>query len=305
MKIFVTGATGVIGRRVVPQLIRAGHQVTGLARTDHKAGLLRQFGAIPIQVDPFDTSALTPVLAGHDTVANLATNVPPLERALEPTAWDMHNRLRNEASRSLTRAAAEAGCQTFIQESITFPYADKGTEWIEETDADNCPPEMASSRVAEEQVDWFSKNGGRGIVLRFALFYAHDSSHSQEFQAAIRAGQSPFLGDPASYLSHIHAEDAAAAVVSVLNAPAGIYNVADDQPLTRQELATAIAECEGVASPAPPEPIPGELPGSLEALTRSQRISNKRFKQTTGWAPQYPSVREGWRQILKMKRSDT
>ena len=299
MKIFVTGATGVIGRRAVPQLIRAGHQVTGVARTDQKAALLRQFGAIPVRVDLFDTAALTPVLTGHDTVANLVTNVPPLERALEPTAWDMHNSLRNEAARSMTRAAAEAGCRTFIQESITFPYADKGTEWIEETAADNCPPEMASSRVAEEQAAWFSENGGRGIVLRFALFYASDSSHSLEFQAAIRAGRSPFLGDPTSYMSHIHAEDAAAAVVSVLNAPAGIYNVADDRPLTRQDLAAAIAECEGVASPAPPEPIPGELPGSLEALTRSQRISNKRLKQTTGWTPRYPSVREGWPQILK------
>ena len=298
MKIFVTGATGVIGRRVVPQLIRAGHQVSGLARTDQKAGLLRQFGAAPVRVDLFDTAALTPVLAGHDTVANLATNVPPLERALEPTAWDMHDRLRNEASRSMTRAAAEAGCRTFIQESITFPYADKGAEWIEETDADHCPPEMASSRVAEEQTAWFSHTGGRGIVLRFALFYAHDSSHSQEFQAAIRSGQSPFLGAPTSYMSHIHAEDAATAVVAVLNAPAGIYNVADDQPLTRQELATAIAELEGVAHPTPPEPVQGELPGSIEALTRSQRISNRHFKQTTGWTPRYPSVREGWRQIL-------
>lgn len=298
MKIFVTGTTGVIGRRVVPQLIRAGHQVTGLARTDQKAALLRQFGATPVRVDLFDLAALGPVLAGHEAVANLATNVPALEQALEPTAWDMHNRLRNEASHHLTRAAAEAGCRIFVQESITFPYADKGSEWIEETDADNCPPELASSRVAEEQTAWFSENGGRGIVLRFALFYAHDSSHTQEFQAAIRAGQSPFLGDSASYMSHIHAEDAAAAVVSALNTPTGIYNVADDQPLTRQELAAAIAGLEGVASPAPPEHMQGELPGSIEALTRSQRISNRYFKHTTGWTPRYPSVREGWRQIL-------
>ncbi len=299
MKIFVTGATGVIGRRVVPALMRAGHQVTGLARTDQKAALVRQCGATPVRVDLFDPAALRPALAGHAAVANLATNVPPLAQALEPAAWAGHNRLRTEASRNVTRAAAEAGCQIFIQESITFPYADKGAEWIEETDADNCPPEMASSRVAEAQAVWFSKHGGRGIVLRFALFYAHESSHTQEFRAAIRAGQSPFLGDPAGYMSHIHAEDAATAVVAALNAPPGVYNVADDQPLTRQELATAIAELEGVAPPAPPEPMPGELPGSLEALTRSQRISNRHFQRTTGWTPRYPSLREGWQPALK------
>lgn len=300
MKIFVTGATGVIGHRVVPKLIQAGHQVTGVTRTDQKAAILRQLGAAPVQVDLFDTAALKPVMAGHEVVANLATNVPPLEQAMEPTAWDMHNRIRNEASVSLTRAAAEAGCQTFIQESITFPYADKGAEWIDEAGAISCPVELASSQVAEEQAQWFIQNGGQGLVLRFALFYAPDSSHTQAFQAAIRSGQSPFLGDPAGYMSHIHAEDAASAVVSALQAPAGIYNVAEDEPLTRQELANVIAELEGVAPPTPPEPMQAEVPGSLEALMRSQRISNKHFKQATGWSPQYPRVREGWSQILNV-----
>lgn len=298
MKIFVTGATGVIGHRVIPKLIQAGHQVTGVARTDQKAVVLRRLGATPVQVDLFDAAALKPAMAGHEVVANLATNVPPLEQAMQPTAWDMHNRIRNEASVSLTRAAVEAGCQTFIQESITFPYADKGMEWIDEADAINCPAEMASSRMAEEQAEWFSQNGGQAIVLRFALFYAHDSSHTHAFQTAVRSGQSPFLGDPAGYMSHIHAEDAASAVVSALHAPAGIYNVAEDEPMSRRELAHIIAEIEGVAIPAPLEPMQGEVSGSLEALMRSQRISNKHFKQTTGWAPQYPSIKEGWAQAF-------
>ena len=298
MMIFVTGATGVVGNRIVPKLIQAGHEVTGVARTDQKAAALSALGVAPVQVDIFDKSALTSAMAGHNIVANLATNVPPLEKAMEPTAWEMHDRIRNEASVSLTRAAAEAGCQTFIQGSITFPYADKRVDWITEADPDNCPIEMASSRVAEEQAHWFSQNGGQGIVLRFALFYANDSSHTGEFQAAIRAGQSPFLGDPSSYMSHIHAEDAASAVVSALTAPAGIYNVAEDEPPTRQELANAIAEIESTASPALPEPMQGEIPGSLEALMRSQRISNKKFKQATSWWPQYRSVKEGWHQVL-------
>ena len=169
---------------------------------------------------------------------------------------------------------------------------------MRESEADNCPPEMASSRVAEAQAAWFSANSGRGIVLRFALFYAHDSSHTQEFQAAIRAGQSPFLGDPASYMSHIHAEDAATAVMAALNAPAGIYNVADDQPLTVRSWRRPLPSLKEWRLPPHLSLIQGELPGSIEALTRSQRISNRHFKHTTGWAPLYPSVREGWRQIL-------
>ena len=89
-------------------------------------------------------------------------------------------------------------------------------------------------------------------------------------------------------------------LLRALHAPAGIYNVAEDEPLRRQELANVIAGLEGVAAPAPPEPMQGEVPGILEALMRSQRISNKHFKQTTGWAPQYPSMKEGWPQILSV-----
>ncbi len=298
MKVFVTGATGVIGHRAVLKLVEAGHQVTGVARSEPKAVGLRQLGATPIQVSLFERPALTDAIRGHDAVANLATNVPPLDQAMNPQAWEMSNRIRTEGSVHLTRAAVEAGCQMFIQESITFPYADGGENWIDETAPIARPVEMASSGVAEEQAEWFSQAGGQGVVLRFALFYAHDSSHSQAFQAAIRAGQSPFMGMPDSYMSHIHAEDAASAVVYALKAAAGIYNIAEDEPMRRAALGNAVAAIEGVDQPSLPEPMSGEVPGSVEALMRSQRISNARFKDVTGWVPQYPSIREGWQELL-------
>ncbi len=298
MKVFVTGATGVIGHRAVLKLVEAGHQVTGVARSEPKAVGLRQLGATPIQVSLFERPALTDAIRGYDAVANLATNVPPLDQAMNPQAWEMSNRIRTEGSVHLTRAAVEVGCQIFIQESITFPYADGGENWIDETAPIARPAEMASSGVAEEQAEWFSQAGGQGVVLRFALFYAHDSSHSQAFQAAIRAGQSPFMGMPDSYMSHIHAEDAASAVVYALKAAAGIYNIAGDEPMRRVELGNAVAAIEGVDQPSLPEPMSGEVPGSVEALMRSQRISNARFKDVTGWVPQYPSIREGWQELL-------
>ncbi len=298
MKVFVTGATGVIGHRAVRGLLEAGHQVTGVARTEPKAALLRQLGAEPVQVSLFDAAALKNVIGGHNAVVNLATNIPPLDQALNPQAWETNTRLRNEASVKLAKAATETGCEVFIQESITFPYAESGENWIDESGAVIRPPELASNGVAEEQAEGFTKAGGRGIVLRFALFYSHDSSHAQAFQAAIRAGQSPFMGDPNGYMSMVHAEDAATAVASALGAPVGIYNVAEDEPMCRQDLANTIAEIEGVAPPALPEAMGGEVPGLVEALMRSQRILNKRFKETTGWAPQYRSVLQGWRQLI-------
>jgi nucleoside-diphosphate-sugar epimerase len=170
MKVFVTGATGVIGSRAVRKLVEAGHQVTGVARSEPKAAGLRQLGATPGQVSLFDRAALTYAIRGHDAVANLATNVPPLDQVMNPQAWEMSNRIRTEGSVYLTRAAVEVGCQIFIQESITFPYADGGENWIDETAPIARPAEMASSGVAEEQAEWFTQAGGQGIVLRFALF---------------------------------------------------------------------------------------------------------------------------------------
>ena len=298
MKVFVTGATGVIGHRAVRKLVEAGHQVTGVARSEQKAAGLRQLGATPVQVSLFDRVALTDAIRGHNAVANLATNVPSLDQAMNPQAWEMSNRIRTEGSVHLTRAAVEAGCQTFIQESITFPYADGGENWIDESAPIARPVEMASSGVAEEQAEWFTQAGGQGIVLRFALFYAHDSSHSQAFQAAIRAGQSPFMGKPDGYMSHIHAEDAACAVIYALKVAAGIYNITEDEPMRRAELGNAVAAIEGVGQPSLPKQMSGEIPGSVEALMRSQRISNRHFKDITGWVPQYPSIREGWQQLL-------
>ena len=298
MKVFVTGATGVIGHRVVRRLVEAEHHVTGVARTDQKAASLRQLGAKPVAVSLFDAAALKDVIGGHNAVVNLATNIPPLDQALNPQAWETNDRLRNEASVKLVKAAAETVCEVFIQESLTLPYADSGEHWIDESVKVIRPPELASNSIAEEQAKWFTETGGRGIVLRFAMFYSHDSSHSQAFQAAIRAGQSPFMGEPEAYISMVHAEDAATAVASALDAPAGIYNVAEDEPMRRRELANTIAEIEGVAPPALPEAMDGDVPGLVEALMRSQRISSKRFKGTTGWAAQYHSVLRGWKQLI-------
>jgi len=304
MKVFVTGATGVIGSRAIQRLVEAGNRVTGVARTDEKAAFLKRFGATPVSVSLFDAAALMEVIGGHDAVVNLATNIPPPDQAPNPQAWVMNDRLRNEASVNIAQAATEAGCEVFVQESITIPYAESGESWIDESVAIVRPPELASSGIAEEQAMQFTERGGRGVVLRFAMFYSHDGSHTQAIQAAIRAGQSPFMGGPESFSSMVHAEDAATAVVCALDAPADVYNVADDKPMRRRDLANAIATIEGVAPPAFSEPMEGEVPGRIEALMRSQRISNKHFKDTTGWAPQYRSVLEGWSQLIAAQQEN-
>jgi nucleoside-diphosphate-sugar epimerase len=295
MNIFVAGATGVLGRRAVAQLVEAGHEVTGVARTDEKAAQLRALGVTPVTVDLFDAGALKDAVAGHDVVMNLATHIPNLSRAALPGAWAENDRIRSEASRNLVDAALAAGATRYVQEAISFLYEDRGAEWIDEEVPLDLPPLGGSMVTAEAEARRFTEGGGTGVVLRFGQFYAPEAAHTLAMAKLVRRRLTPALGPPDGYVTTIHADDAASAVVAALDAPAGVYNVTDDEPVTRKEFGQTVAAAFGRK---PPHAIPrvlGKVGGSNAApLMRSQRVSNRRFKGATGWAPTYPSVREGW-----------
>ena len=133
--------------------------------------------------------------------------------------------------------------------------------------------------------------------MRFGQFYGFDSGHTVDAIAAVRAGAPSELGDPAAYRSVITTDDAATAVVAALRAPSGIYNVDDDEPLSRADNIAALAGALGVPTPVPPSATP-DLPPHLSAMLRSQRVSNARFKAVTGWRPRFPSAREGWAHVV-------
>jgi nucleoside-diphosphate-sugar epimerase len=144
-----------------------------------------------------------------------------------------------------------------------------------------------------------SAAGKAGIALRFAYFYGPDSDFSQDAVAMVRRGRAPILGDPDGYFSSVEHDDAARAVIAALDLPAGVYNVVDDEPVTRRVFVDAIALTVGVA---PPRFFPGwvtKVAGPVaETLSRSQRISNRKLRAAGGWAPRFPSVREGWAVVL-------
>jgi nucleoside-diphosphate-sugar epimerase len=295
MKVFVTGATGVIGTRAVPALVAAGHQVTAVARGDAKAELARSLGAEAVAVDLFDPDAVKAAVAGHDAVAHLATNIPPMHKAALMGSWDTNERLRREASRNLVDAALSAGAHRYVQESICFPYLDGGDSWIDEDSPIEHDGVFGGAAEAEAQAARFTAAGGTGVVLRFAQFHGPGSSHVEAFNRIARRRVNPFVGPPDAYTSFIHADDAGSAVAAALGAPAGIYNVGDDEPLTRRQAGEAVAEALGVK---PPKAIPGAvqaaMPKTAKSLTRSLRIANGRFKAATGWSPAHPSIRGSW-----------
>lgn len=297
MRIFMTGATGVVGRRAVPLFVQAGHSVTAIGRTPEKRTVLARAGTDAVEVDLFDPRAVGRALAGHDAVVNLATHIPHSSTSMFfPGAWRENDRIRRDASRILAEAAIARGVPHFIQESFALMYADAGEAWIDETGPIRPASYNRSTIDAERSAESVTRNGGTGIVLRFAGLYGPDSPHALELIGYVRKGWAPLPGPPMAFFSSVTNDDAAAAVVAALSLPAGIYNVSDDEPLRRREYVDALALALEVAPPKLPPAWVIALGGSLARLmARSVRISNRRLRDAAGWRPRYPSALEGWK----------
>jgi len=293
VKVFVTGATGAIGGHAVPALIAQEHTVTAIARTDEKAAVLARQGAASASVSLFDRAALTEAFAGHDAIINLATSIP--RQFLRASAWEQNDRIRTEGSAAIVDAALAAGVPRVIQESVCMLYADQGRSWIDEEMPIDAFPMARANIAAETSIARFTAAGGAGIVLRFGWFYGPGAGHSEEMFALARRRIGLVLGPAENYLSSIHMHDGGTAVAAALHAPAGTFNVVDDEPLTKREYAAALAS-------AAERKLWLRLPGRsalllgdrLTSLTRSVRVSNRKLRTTTRWSPRYRSAREGW-----------
>lgn len=298
MKVFVTGATGVLGRRVVPLLVAAGHSVSAVARSSEKAESLRGQGAEPVEVDLFDLSAVRAAVDGHDVVVNLATKIPPPFQAVWPKAWAETHRLRTEACRNLVTASLETSVSRFVQESIAFIYADRGDRWIDEDVPLDPPPLGRGNQAAEAQAQRFTDAGRTGVVLRFGQFYAREAAHTRYMVRMARRRLPALPGPKDAYAPAIAAHDAGTAVVAALGAPAGVWNVTDDEPLTREAFHTMLASLLGTGMPLATGTLLLRMSPDVRFYLRSQRISNRRFTEATGWAPRYPDAGAGWRAML-------
>jgi len=306
MRVFLTGATGAIGPATVRRLLENGHQVRAVARTDDKAAQLRAQGADPVAVDLFDGEALKSAVDGCEAVLHLATNVPPLRRMSSKKGWATHNSLRTTATELLVDAAVTTGVTTFVKESVTFVYPDSGDAWIDETTRPDESIEMLRPTLEGERiVSRFTAGGGRGIVLRFGLFYGPTARGTDEALRLARWRMSMVGGKPEAYLSSVHTDDAAAAAVAALDAPAGIYNAVENEPVTRRDYLDAFSAAFGVGRLRPmPTWLVKLVSGSAAAaVIRSWRVSNKKLRDATGWSPRYPSVREGWPAVAREREA--
>ena len=305
MKIFVTGATGVLGRPVLRRLVEAGHEVWGSARSERNVDTLDLAGAVPVRADLYDLASMTDAVAGADAVLHLATSIPQTSEMRRPGAWAENDRIRRQGTRTLVDASLAVGSvRTLIYPSVVVVYADSGAEWVDAMTGPIRPDSPTGSTIeAEAHVARFAvaRDGNRGVSLRFGTFYGPESPDSRQALAMARKGFVLPLAATDAYKSLIWIDDAAGAVLSALDgAPSGVYDVTEDDPFTQAQAVRALASAVGRRRLM-------RLPRWLlrlaadrkvrDLLARSQRVTNARFKQVTGWAPEIPDQGEGWRRI--------
>lgn len=301
MKIFLAGGTGVLGRRVVERLVRRGHVVAGLARSDRAAGRLEAAGAAAVRVDLFDREGLQAAVRGSDAVLHLATSIPARLDAGR-RAWSDNDRIRVEGTANLLAASLSNGVSFYLQAAVTFIYGDRHGAWVDErTPVDPAPAAILRSAVAMEAA--VRESAGRGLpatILRFGSFYGPDAAHTLDLLRRVSRRALPILGAGRTYGNLIHVEDAAEATARAIDRHAAIageiLDVTDGKPATHGEVARFLAE---ILAAKPPRAIPMWLARLLlpahvlEVATASHRCRAERVRERLGWAPAFASYREG------------
>jgi nucleoside-diphosphate-sugar epimerase len=309
MKIFLAGATGALGRQLLPRLADRGHEVTGMTRTESKQQLVRDLGGLPVVADALDPESLAQAVAAvePEVIVHQLTAIP---HALDMRHFDRDfaqtNRLRTEGTDHLLAAGRAVDVRRFVAQSNTNIYARAGGPVKAEEDAlDESPPERfraAAEAIRHVEAAVMGAGWAEGVVLRYGAFYGPGTNFSLgpegTFVEAIRKRQLPLVGGGSGVWSFIHIEDAAEATVKAIEGRGGgVYNVVDDEPAAVAEWLPGAAEA--VAAPAPrrvPRWLGRLFAGEFATLmmTELRGASNAKAKRELAWTPRYASWSEGF-----------
>jgi 2-alkyl-3-oxoalkanoate reductase len=311
MRVFVAGASGVIGRRLVPELVEAGHDVTGMTRQDGRAGALREQGADAVVCDVFDAPAVIEavVAAKPEVVVHELTDIP---KAIDYRRYAQvmagNDRIRMEGTRNLVAAAREAGAGRMVAQSIAFAYAPEGGPVKDEADRlyvdapDPLGPTIRALDDMERQV--LGAAGIDGVVLRYGLFYGPGTTYAADGNTAarVRRHRFPVVGSGSGVYSFIHVDDAASATVAAVErGEPGVYNVVDDEPAEISEWLPYYAEVLGAKAPGSVPMWLARMAGGGRMVLLMQDLrgaSNAKARAELGWEPRYTSWRQGFREAL-------
>jgi nucleoside-diphosphate-sugar epimerase len=310
MRVFVAGASGAIGRPLLPKLVAAGHEVTGMTRSEERAAALRDAGAQAVVCDVFEEDRVRESMAAAspEAVVHQLTALPDRLDFRDTETYAPTNRLRTEGTRILIEGARAAGARRMVAQSIAFAYAPAGDRVLSEeapllTDA---PGAFSSGvkAVAEMERSVTEAENLEGLVLRYGFFYGPGTYYASDGSTAadVRKRRQPIVGKGTGVFSFIHVDDAADATVAAVERGApGIYNVADDEPADLKEWLPVYAEALGAKRPfRVPVFVARLIAGKEVALfaTTLRGTSNEKAKRELGWEPAHPSWRQGFRESL-------
>jgi nucleoside-diphosphate-sugar epimerase len=307
MRVFVAGATGAIGKQLVPRLVAAGHEVHGMTRSESKTAMLQQLGAVPVVADALDPDQVAEAVgrANPEVIVHQLTAIGSVDLRHFDRDFALTNRLRTEGTDHLLSAGRAVAVRRFVAQSAVYGFYARtgGPVKSEEDPLDPAPPReqraaMAAVRHLEEAVlgaDWTE-----GIVLRYGAFYGPDTSLSaggEQFEM-VRRRKFPLVGSGAGMWSFIHIADAAeATVAAVARGSRGVYNVVDDDPAPVAEWLPALARQLGAKKPMRVPRFVGQMfAGEAGAvyMTEIRGASNAKAKRELGWRPAHPSWRQGF-----------
>ena len=308
MRVFVAGGTGVMGRRLVPQLVARGHQVTATTTGSDKLGLLEQLGADGVVMDGLDAVSVGGAVAAArpDAIVHQMTGLSPAH-AGKPDMKHMDrffattNRLRTEGTDHLLAAAEATGvCHVVAQGHASWNGIREGG-WVktEEDPLDPGPPSMRTGMAAMRHVEDVVVEAG-GAVLRYGGFYGPGAT--DDVVELVRRRQFPLVGGGTGYSSWVHLDDAASATVLAVEQKAtGVFNIVDDEPAPASEWLPYLAACTGARRPLRvPKWLARLLAGDVAVtmMTEGRGFSNAKAKRELGWELRYPSWRQGFKEGL-------
>jgi nucleoside-diphosphate-sugar epimerase len=308
MRVFVAGATGVIGRQLVPRLVTAGHDVFGMTRSESKRALIRELGAVPVVADALDPDQVADAVARSkpDVIVHQLTAIGALDLRHFDRDFALTNRLRTEGTDHLLSAGHAVGVRRFVAQGFaTYGlYARTGGPVKSEEDpVDPTPvPDMretfAAIRRLEDAV--LGARWTEGIVLRYGAFYGPGTTMARgevQFEL-VRKRKFPVVGDGGGVWSFVHVDDAAEATVAAIEQGSrGVYNVVDDDPTPVAEWLPALAETLGAKKPMRVPRFVGKLftgEAGVMMMTAARGASNAKAERELGWRPAHPSWRQGF-----------
>jgi nucleoside-diphosphate-sugar epimerase len=306
MRVFVAGATGAIGKQLVPRLVSAGHEVHGMTRSESKRAMLHELGAVPVVADALDPDQVADAVARSrpDVIVHQLTAIGAVDMRHFDRDFALTNRLRTEGTDHLLSAGQAVGVRRFVAQSNgAAPYARTGGAVKREEDPlDPTPPRemramVAAIRHLEAAVlgaDWTE-----GIVLRYGAFYGPGTSLApgEQLFEMIRKRKFPVVGDGGGVWSFIHIADAAeATLAAVEHGSRGVYNVVDDDPAPVAQWLPALAQTLGAKKPMRVPRFVARLfagEAGVVMMTEVRGASNAKAKRELGWRPAHPSWRQG------------